>query len=658
MPDYAVLSWIILLPAIHFLVSILFLGAGLLLLLQERLPRTHFPAPGNFLAAVAMGTLFNALQFAMVLLVYRRLPLHSQFWLSAGKYAMDLAVLLLVILTCKKKCLGVLRDLAAPLRSGGNAALTLFSLLLGLLAVLNFPHVHDSLQLMATNNVLVNGADFWPAKRIGLGFAAMCYFPAALWRSLPMATLAAGFKPALFLLSSQAVIFGIDRLATVHSAANKFLYYIILFGSCLGLHGIMDLGKDSAWGVLFFLVFLFSLMGREQGPRRPEPLLYAAAAMTLGMITIPYLCVFMAIWGALRLLPEKVSAHRLLFPAVVVLLLALGALQMPARLAIANPPLQRADLGNHAYWYPLEGETGFFGYLFAFSRRGCRNSPWPIAAGFLGILLLPLARKRFADAAVRSTALLIPVTACGFLLLTRLARGIIPASRHQGIPFTPLSFFDAWNLIKDIPQWLVQAVAGIFLIILLDTLLRKLPPSVASPGQWRTLHLGVAALAAVLTLAANSSLLASLRRPALFLTYGGNKDKVFAMVMESIHRHPGLKRLYVQPKSSALVLHDFNYELKGYFPGRVIRVLDDAHVSERMLQARKLPLLLIARREFLAEFSRAAAEYGSFQARELAFLQDTGEGIFIVGRKNAERAASLQRLPHPRRFRASRPQEE
>jgi len=648
MPDYAVLARIILLPTAHFLISILFLGAGLLLLLRERFPRAHFPAPGNFLAAVAVGTLGNALQFALVLLLYGRLPLHSQFWLSAGKYAMDLSLLLLVFLAHGRKCLEVLRDLAGPLRRGGNAALALLSLLLGVVAVLNFPHVHDSVQLMATNSVLVSGADFWPAKRIGLGFAAMVYFPTALWRSLPMATLAAGFKPALFLLSSQAVIFGIDRLGTVHGAANKFLYYVILFGSCFGLHGLMDLGKDSAWGVLFFLIFLFSLMAREKrGPRRFEPLLYAAAAMALGMITIPYLCVFMAIWGALRLLPEKISAHRLLFPSVVVLLLALGALQMPARLAIANPPQQKEDLGSHAYWYPLEGETGFVSYLFAFSRRGCRNSPWPIAAGFLGILLLPLARKRFADAAVRSTALLIPVTACGFLLFTRLARGIVPDSRHQGIPFTPLSFFDAWNLIKDIPQWLVQAVVGIFLIILLDTLLRRLPPSAASPGPWRTLYLGVAALAAVLTLAANFSLLASLRRPALFLTYGGNKNRHFALIMESIHRHPGLKRLYVQPGSSALVLHDFNYELKGYFPGRAFRVLDDAHVNERTVQARRLPLLLVARRDFLARFSQAAEKHGSFQIRELEYFQDVNEGAFVVGRKNTDLTAALRRSPRP-----------
>ncbi len=646
MQSYAVLIWIILVPTLHFLVSVLFLGAGLLLLLQERFPRMHFPAAGNFLAAVAAGVLFNAAQFAMVLLVYKRLSLNSQFWLSAGKYAMDLAVLLLVIMVCKKKYLSALRGLAAPWRNVGNAGLTLLSLLLGVVAVLNFPHVHDSVQLMATNNAWLTGADFWSAKRFGLGFASMCYFPAALWRNLPMATLASGFKPALFLLAGQAVIFGIDRLGTVQATANKYLYFVLLFGSCFGLHGIMELGKDSAWGVLLTLVFIFSLMTREHCQGRFEPFLYAAAAMALGTVTIPYLCVFVAIWITLRLIPERLSAHKVIFPAAVVLLLALGTIQMPARLAIANLPQQKALLGNHAYWYPLDGKTTFFGYLFAFARRGYRNPPWLIAAGFLGILLLPLAKKRFADAAVRSTALFLPVSASGFLLFTSLARGIIPAGRSDRIPFTPFSFFDAWNLIKDIPQWYVQIISGIFFIILLDTLWQKLP---AHAGRWRAPFLGIAALAATMILAANASVLASLRRPAFFYSYGGNKNRRFALVMECIYRNPGLRRFYLQRGTSGLVPSEFNWEIKGYFPNKTIQVLADVHVNEKLLLPKKLPLLLVARRDFQAGFVQAAAKYGSFQIRELAYFRDGTGGICAMGGGNSDLADDLSRPPRPRR---------
>lgn len=646
MQSHAVLIPIILVPTLHFLVSVLFLGSGLLLLLQEKFPRLRFPAAGNFLAAVAAGVLFNAAQFALVLLVYRRLPPGSRFWLSAGKYAMDLAVLLLVIAACKKKYLPALRGLAAPWRNVGNAGLTLLSLLLGALAVLNFPHVHDSVQLMATNNAWLTGADFWSARRFGLGFASMCYFPAALWRSLPMATLASGFKPALFLLAGQAVIFGIDRLGTLRAAANKYLYFVIVLGSCFGLHGVTELGKDSAWGVLFTLIFFFSLMNREQGQGRSGPFLYAAAAMALGTVTIPYLCVFVAIWITLRLIPERLSAHKVIFPAAVILLLALGTLQMPARLAIANLPHQKALLGNHAYWYPLDGKTTFFGYLFAFARRGYRNPPWLIAAGFLGILLLPLARKRFADAAVRSAALFLPVSASGFLLFTRLARGIIPAGRNDRIPFTPLSFFDAWNLIKDIPQWYVQIISGIFFIILLDTLWQKLP---ARPWRRRAPYLAISALAAAMILAANASVLASLRRPAFFYSYGGNKNRRFAQVMECIYRNPGLRRFYVQRGTTGLVPSQFNWEIRGYFPNKMIQVLADVHVKEKLLLPEKLPLLLVASRDFQAGFARAAAKYGSFQIRELAYFRDGAEGIFAFGRGNSDLADDLLRPPRTRR---------
>src|SRR5512136_404734 len=84
---HEVLLWIFLVPMLHFLFSILFVGAGLLLLLRERFPRRKFPEPGNFLAAVAAGVIFNGAQFALAVLLAGRPLLASPSWLGIGKYA-------------------------------------------------------------------------------------------------------------------------------------------------------------------------------------------------------------------------------------------------------------------------------------------------------------------------------------------------------------------------------------------------------------------------------------------------------------------------------------------------------------------------------------------------------------------------------------------
>ena len=52
-----------------------------------------------------------------VALVPSILKLQASFWFSLGKYAIDLAVLLTVVLARRKKFLAALRDLAA---NGGN----------------------------------------------------------------------------------------------------------------------------------------------------------------------------------------------------------------------------------------------------------------------------------------------------------------------------------------------------------------------------------------------------------------------------------------------------------------------------------------------------------------------------------------------------------
>jgi len=475
MLENSIIIKIILIPALHFLFSILLLGTGWLAILQEKLTGKNIPSPGNFLIAVSLGILHNTLQFGLVLLLYRKFPVNFQAMLSVGKYAMDLAFLLFIFLVHPKKYLGLLKQLPSVFSGRGNAFLLLLSMLMGWLAIMNFPHVHDSGQLMATNHMLQNGSDFLPAGRLGLGFSALCYFPAALFKSIPMGTLAAGYKFFILFLTGLAVIYGIDKMGLVYPLTGKYLLFTIFLSSFFGLYGIMELGKDSAWSVLFSIVFIFSLFARSRGQKIGESLVYLLSAMAMGMIGIPYLLFFCAIWALLHFLPDKISSHKMLLPASVILLLGCSAMLMPLKVAIPAQPHLQPFYGKFVYWPPTDGKTSFFHYFFAHEKFAYRNSVPIVIAGLLSIFLLPWVRKRFRDAAIRSTALFLPITTLSSLLLAFQARNFYPTSRAQKIPLTPFSTFEVWNLVKDIPQWYVQVISGVLTVIALDAWIREIP---------------------------------------------------------------------------------------------------------------------------------------------------------------------------------------
>jgi len=617
---------IILIPSLHFLVSVLLVGAGLLLLLQQRSARNHFSGAGNFLAAAALGILYNALQFALVLLVYRRFPVNSQFWLSAGKYAMDLAFLLFLSLAYPKKYLSILRDLARVFSRGDNAVLLLLSILLGFLTVINFPHVYDSGQLRATNSMLMTGADFLASHRYALGFSALCYFPTAVVITLPMTTLVSGFKVFLLFLAGMAAIYGLGRLRTIDDTASKFLYFFIIISSFFGLQGMMRLGKDSPWAVLFSLVFIFSLIDRNRKQSALAPCLFFLSAIALGMIAIPYLFIFCAVFMATHLLPERVTAHRAIFPAAVILMLGICFMLMPIKTAINMPKHLQSTGENYRYRSPLDGETSFYSYFVAFNKKGAKNSAPLIVAGLLGILLLPLIKKRFADVALRSTALFLPVATLGCLFLPFLARDFLPANHSEKIPLTPLTPFDAWNLVKDIPQWYVQIIGGIFFIILLDALINHMA---SPPKTKKAIYIGFAAIAATVILSANLSGFISLKNPARLYPYGGNKNRYLASVMDNIYRHPGVKHVFLMRGESSLSLEVFSGARQNYFPQKKMAIIDPSGFRELIASLKGKPVLLITSRSFISRLSVEPGEHGPYRIKELAHFSK-GDGIFLV----------------------------
>jgi len=581
--------------------------------------------------AVSLGVLFNALQFGLVLTVYRKLPLHSQTFLAAAKYVMDLAFLGLIFLLLRKKYLALLKDFIRPFARKENLALLLLSVLVGIAAILNFPHVHDSGQLMATNHMLMEGHDFLAAKRYGLGFSALFYFPAAIFKSMPMGTLASGFKLFLLVLTGLTAIYGMEKLSTVNSAVSKFLYFSIIISSYLGFYGMMTLGKDSAWAVLFSLIFIFSLFQREREPGEKilEPCLYIFCAVALGMIAIPYLGVFCAVFAAMRFLPGKITGNKILFPTVAAAALCLCFMLMPTRLVINNLPHLQHNKGKYSCWYPTNGKTSFYAYLFAFKKNECNNSTPLLIAGLLGVLLLPLMKDRFTSTAVKSAGLFIPAAALGFLILTVPAQGFFPANRADKIPFIPFSTFDAWNLIKDIPQWYAQIILGIFFILLLDAFTKKLAHHTGSATA-RRIYLGIAATAITIILSANFSNIMSLKQPAYFYSYGGNKNKCYALLLENIYRNPHIKKINLIKRTASLPFNNLFWDIQHYTTGKSVKMIMAIEPGIIPSLLKDIPFILVCRQYSLEKLREELPKYGRFYIYQLEYFRDKREGIYIV----------------------------
>jgi hypothetical protein len=618
---------IIVIPTLHFAISVVLVGAGLLTLIRRKTAGTDLPFPANALLAVSLGILYNAAQFALLLLVYRKFPVGRQAMLAIGKYAVDLFFLALVARARPRRFLELLKQFV-PLRTRrSDAVLLVVAALLGLLAILNFPHVHDSGQLMATNSMLVRGADFLAAKRYGLGFSAMIYFPAAVFPGLPLGTMASGFKLWLLLLTGLAAIFGSGKLRTLNDSFSKFLYFSIIISSYLGLYGMMQLGKDSAWAVLFSLVFMFSLFDRRREQGYGEPVLHLLCAMALGMIAIPYLAIFCSLWLALNLLPGRFNGWRGLLPAAVIIMVVFGSLLLPVKMAIANLAREKTTQGNYSYWDLVDGKTDFYEYFFAFKRLGHGNSAPLVFAGMLGILLLPLARKRFADPAIRSAAFFLPVATLGCMFLVFLARDFLPANRQAVIPFTPFTSFDAWNLMKDLPQYYVQIISGIFFIILLDALVCRLT---SRPQLRQRLYCGACLLAAALILSANSSRLLALRQPAHFYSYGGNKNRHYARLMDHLQRHPEVKRILMTSGMTQLNPHVILWDIHSYFPRTMVRILGKGTGINTAALWGKTPFVLVVGKDGLAGCREKLTRLPAQQVQTVELFSAGSGGIFFI----------------------------
>ncbi len=328
----------------------------------------------------------------------------------------------------------------------------LFALLIGATAILCYPHVHDSGQLIWTNHILEGGCADLSRPKLAWGFSGLVFPPAALLRSVPLGTSAAGFKLPWWLLLALAARHAVEQLRVRLPRAAAWLLFLMTAVSYFGLAAGMILGKDSSWGVLLSLIAIVSLLGDGGRERYGLGVLAGLAAFSMGIIAGAFLLQFLALWlswEALgRLRPWRAAgSERAAYWITLAGCLALMAARMPVSLPIYSPPLRVGDASGLSYYYPAAGDVAFLPYFFRYGTERVSNSTLVIALGTIAALLLPLSRERFANRRLRSLALLRSCPARLPFLAVRHA-AFVPGAQALRIPGTPFSTFDAWVLLQ------------------------------------------------------------------------------------------------------------------------------------------------------------------------------------------------------------------
>jgi hypothetical protein len=482
------------------------------------------------------------------------------------------------------------------------------------LAILKYPHVLDSSQLAWTKNLLIleSSASVIPtANNTGaLGYSALIAPIAVLFPGIPLATLASGFKPFLGLLLALAAILVVDGASFKRPAVYKTAYFSLIMLSFFGLYGVLELGKDSSFGVVLSLIYIASLQ-ESQTDRYSlvDKGIFLSVAVSCGMITIPYLLVitllyilfkvsdfpifkFIYIVLAFALVPLTAACSSMMHIGWAPISVSLGAIcatafvlrkrelrialfesgpwrYLPAAAFLALLALcyvmmpAKADI---VAWInldgsplvvsrpPLDGETSFTQFLFSFDRH---LPKYLVIGAMIGMLATLLPRKRARSSCIKALSLFPFIVIASVLVFARMEH-------------SPFSGFNLWDMIRDIPLWYGGIVFGLFCLLLIDDL------EEGFVGAWKLPFVAIALLALVGMHKYNArAVVRSLTSKTFYSSVIGHRFEYFVKLMDKLQRYELPVQLYIAPGSLAENMF-FAYQMYG----KDIRVLKfDPHDS-------------------------------------------------------------------------------
>lgn len=561
-------------------------------------------APGAFLLPVAVGLIWSALIFTLVMVLQRSglNPLTIKCLLDGA-----LVVLTIVITRPFAALAQIIRLSCNPF----SFVLLVVGALLGVASVSQFPHTFDSGQLLWTQKVLLG--EHLPIESM-VGYSGLIGFPWIPFQDIPLVTFAAGFKPFLFVIACFTAWHATSNLSLPFPRLTAILYFGLMLLSTFGLMGMIELGKDSIFGILFSIAFMTALCRKDYDLHAVDAAIYFAAAAVMGVISVPYMLVFFGLW--LLLVPSFATAWKVcssmaavnfpLLPLVVgsmikkplpqiysafgvVVLVGLALLYVAPRVAVvaraaaaardlmlrvapALPLIAFAICGallpvelRFASWfnadgsavyantYPLDGRNDILGVLLAYSPQNLI-----VACGTVVILLVGVsafARRRVSVIALAT----MPLAALAVVLA------------HIALNLGLLSKFNEWDLTKDVPLWYggtlfaLFAASGISLSI--DAVFAKKP--VSGPQlrpAFALAAVGVAFVAISAMYVVKRIDVSRYRQTVERTSVGGLIDRDAARVFEASWRHLKGMMFHIDPTLPFVGPYFFSIQMFGTYP--------------------------------------------------------------------------------------------
>lgn len=477
------------------------LGTGLALLaILKRLQVRGLDKPDSYMAlSAALGVCWAALFLTGLVLIGARFGHKAPH----VKLVLDALIIAVGLISSFEQVRQIARAIA---ENAGLVTLGIFGALVGTWAFLLYPHVFDSGQLIWTQQLL-DGRIVPPSAM--MGYSGLVAPSGRAFSELPVITVAAAFKPFLGLLAACVAYHAVSATGLTNRFLNAALLLVIMLTSEFGLSGLIELGKDSIFGMIFALAFFAALARPDDERSGVELAIYFAAATSTGIISVPYMTAAYVIWLAVSDDPKRLSStlppllivNLLIVPPALIgffdshsVSLVFAAYFVVAAAVIAalrafptTPSL--AVLSRWRAWFPLslaaacvalmpvalemipwiqpdgtpvvelrpplDGKTGFFAYML-----GNSWNQLPIVLGSLAAFAIGFSRYGRARPAV------VAIGAMPFAVIVALLSRV-----HLRVPL--LSGFNVWDLAHDIPQWLAGTLFALMLVVGLNALLMR-----------------------------------------------------------------------------------------------------------------------------------------------------------------------------------------
>jgi hypothetical protein len=503
--------------------------------------------------------------------------LHLQPVHIYAKSILELAILLTSVVL-NRVCF--FATLGSAFRDRAVVAFGSIGFMLGTWAMLQFPHVYDSGQIIWSQQVLDSGLGSQPISSM-MGYSALVLPLGVLFKAIPIVTTAATFKPMLLgLLGIVAVLVG-RSLTPQHRLTTAAIFALLCLSSTFGTYGLLELGKDSAWGVLIATAFFACLYRLDACSSVVEFALYFAVASSFGVIATPYMVAAYVIWlfigqkdtQVLRTLPAIITVGAPILPTVLAgflqlplfkvylmyMLLAVGVVivarwktvgRMQAQIArvLLYPaliaPLFLAFVSSRLFptalpfpvWVnadgsivsetrpPLDGVTSFYGYFMDAPTQRLL-----LEFGLLAAVIVPFVVSRPKKAGIVALAAMPFFVIVVCLVRTRL---------HLHV----LSDFNTWDMVKDIPLWL----GGTLFVLCLITALSRF-------AAWSTKSWIYPLLVWIVTLTCLFSTWRAIdakrfTQPVTYGRYASHANADFAQVADALWARLRGRPLFIDPR--------------------------------------------------------------------------------------------------------------